>query len=157
MPRPASEFIANPAGRSDAGTTVVGGVLVDAQSSETKQIRQAQAPVLMDLASTQRSLGTLAGMSRDSHFIVMRLSTFGSTSMDTSLYSSNKPLLCICQAMGPVWPASGTLKSRTSTALLPMGCATAMRATPLVASTRISTRLHWWGSNLECGREVNSP
>ena len=61
------------------------------------------------------------------HLVVINSSTVGSTSIRTSLYSSNSPLLCICQAIGPTLPASGTLKSRTSTALLPTGCAMAIR------------------------------
>lgn len=75
------------------------------------------------------------------HFTVINSLVVGLTSISTSLYSSNKPLLCICQAIGPFWPASGTLNYRTSTALLPTRWATAMRAAPSVAFTRISTRL----------------
>ena len=72
----------------------------------------------------------------------------GLVSMTMLAYSSKRPLLCIWSAMGPTLPASLTLKSRVSTALEPTGCATAMRAMPVEASTTISTRLHSLGLNL---------
>jgi hypothetical protein len=52
------------------------------------------------------------------HFTETSSSMFGSVWIVTSLYSSNNPALCICQAIGPVLPAAGSLKSKTSTALL---------------------------------------
>ena len=53
--------------------------------------------------------------------VVIRSSAVGFNSIVTSLYSSNKPALCICQAIGPTLPAVASLKSSTSTALLPGG------------------------------------
>ena len=41
---------------------------------------------------------------------VIRLSSFGATSIATSLYSSKRPALCIWKAMGPVLPADGPLE-----------------------------------------------
>ena len=55
------------------------------------------------------------------HFTVSRSSSFGFNSIVTSLYSSNNPALCICQAIGPTLPAVASLKSTISTALPPGG------------------------------------
>src|SRR6185437_9114021 len=90
------------------------------------------------------------------HFTVIRSPFVGFASITTSLNSSNRPALCICQAIGPTLPAAGSLKSSTSTALLPGGCATAIRAVPWLASARSSTLLQLWASNFVLLMEVNA-
>src|SRR5579883_1812793 len=109
----------------------------------------ADAGFMMQRHAYEVGAGTigLSIASSYSDLVVIRSSVAGSTSTVTSLNSSRRPALCICQAMGPDLPAPGLLKPSTSTALAATGCATAIRAVPLSESASISTRLHSWGSN----------
>ncbi len=44
------------------------------------------------------------------YFVVIRSFTAGFISIVMSLYSSNRPRLCICRAKGPVTPGGGNFK-----------------------------------------------
>jgi hypothetical protein len=45
---------------------------------------------------------------RGRSYAVISSKVFRFVSIVTSLYSSNRPALCVCQAIGPVFPALGS-------------------------------------------------